>query len=72
MHTETVTIEDKDYVLHFRCENYVDGGTLIVGTVDQFPDVKEYNDSYDFTKQLLIDTIETYLKIERGCINGNN
>ena len=65
-HTETVIVEGREHVLRFSCDWHEDAGTLISGTIDQFPDVEEFSDSYDFTKQLLIDTIKAYLEYTRS------
>ncbi len=48
----------EEYTISVRVE-LIDGERVYVARVDELPDVEEYADSYEFARELALDTIQT-------------
>lgn len=52
----------EEYTISIRIET-IEGERLYVARVDEFPDIEEYADSYDFARELVLDSIRTTQKV---------
>lgn len=60
-----MTMHDaEEYTISIRLES-IEGERLYVARVDELPDVEEYADSYEFARQLALDTIRITQKLFR-------
>lgn len=59
----------EEYTISIRLES-IEGDRLYVARIEEFPDVEEYADTYEFARELALDTIRTSQKVfsEKGML----